>query len=463
MPRITKPTDRLKERVSDETQLSWGDFVSDIIKGKYVLLVGSEIMLQKEYGNGDCQKDILDSVVCDLKADMSLGAEFTCNSFTELVRKTRRTDIKQLIVRNLLGKDRSYDCSIDVISDEIKCLLKTKFFRVVLTTTFDNYLENLLYDIWGRDLRVMSIYDEGKEFDLDGREQSSEEFDVRPTLYYICGRVNQKGKKFVATENDAIEVVARWLSDKAPSNFLKFLNPKGIISIGCNFDDWLFRFIWYVLRKDVNHIDSLLKDAVAISFSSESSKKLSEYLKSKNVHTEPDARAFVRKILDYKDQCIKDIASANMQLGGVFVSYAHEDMPIVSSIVERLKTEGFNVWFDSAKLESGDSYDARISNAIAKCKIFIPILSPQVKSDMVNGRSDRYYMSTEWALAKQRSMNIDEDSTKNIHIMPLAISGYDTRSDYHSLCPFADRTVVNLMQTPISRFIVEMKRNSDIL
>ena len=82
---------------------------------------------------------------------------------------------------------------------------------------------------------------------------------------------------------------------------------------------------------------------------------------------------------------------------------------------------------------------------------------------MVNGRSDRYYMSTEWALAKQRSMNIDGDCSKNIHIMPLAISGYDSRSDYHSLCPFADKTVVNLMQTPISRFIVEMKRNSDTL
>lgn len=48
MPRITKPTDRLDALINIETPLSWRDFVKDIIKGKYVLLVGSE-----EYGNGD--------------------------------------------------------------------------------------------------------------------------------------------------------------------------------------------------------------------------------------------------------------------------------------------------------------------------------------------------------------------------------------------------------------------------
>lgn len=118
---------------------------------------------------------------------------------------------------------------------------------------------------------------------------------------------------------------------------MKNLRPKGVISLGCKFDDWLFRFIWYILRKDINHIDSNLKDAVAVSFSSESGKHLNDYLKSKNVYTEPDARAFIRKILDKKDRCIQNIAAANSQIGGIFVSYAHEDMPIVSGIVDRLK------------------------------------------------------------------------------------------------------------------------------
>lgn len=463
MPRISRPTDKPSGNITGN--LSWETFVSDIIKGKYVLLVGSEVILKGEYGGGDSTQDILASIIEDLKAENLLGSGFSCSSFTELARKTGRSDakIRTLINNALLGNAQlgianNYNCDTDAVSKELKELLRTRFFRVVMTTTYDEYLENVMREIWGNELRIMSIYDEGRSFDLDEREQSSEEFDVRPTLYYICGKVNNKGKKFVATENDAIEVVARWFSKNAPLNFLNNIRPKGIISLGCKFDDWLFRFFWYILRKDVNTIDTSLKDAVAVSFTSESGKKLNEYLKSKNVYTEPDARSFIMSILSHKDQCIKDIASANSRLGGVFISYAHEDMPIVSSIVERLKEEGFDVWFDSAKLESGDRYDARICQAIAKCKIFVPILSPQVKQDLCDGHLDRYYIKTEWALAKQRAHNIDSN-TQRMYIMPLAISGYNEREEYHSKFLFADHTVTNLMNIPISRFVERVKIN----
>ena len=454
MPRISKPTDSLRERISDNTPLSWGDFVSDIIKGKYVLLVGSEVMLKKEYGDGDSHRDILDSIVIDLKRDNTLGQNFQCESFTELVRKTHRSDIRQLIIESLIGEDCNYQCTTDAVSEELKNLLNTKFFRIVMTTTFDEYLENVMREIWGNELRVMSIYDDGRGFDFDEREQGAEEFDIRPTLYYICGKVNTKGCKFAVTESDAIDVVAKWLSGNSPYNFLKNLRNKGLVSLGCKFDDWLFRFIWYILRKDINSIDSRLKDAVAVSFLSEYGKKLNDYLQSKNVYTESDARGFIKKILNHKEQCVRNIASANSQLGGIFVSYAHEDMPIAANIVERLRKEGFNIWFDSAKLESGDSYDARITQAISHCKIFIPILSPQVKIDLKEGNLCRYYMSVEWAQAIQLR-NINGDA---INIMPLAVNGYNERESYHRKTPFGDISVANLMQTPIVRFIEEIKK-----
>ena len=131
-------------------------------------------------------------------------------------------------------------------------------------------------------------------------------------------------------------------------------------------------------------------------------------------------------------------------------------MPIVAQIVDRLNKDGFDVWFDSSKLESGDNYDKRIANAIAKCKIFVPILSPQVKQDLCDGHLDRYYIATEWALLKQRVHNIESDAQK-IHVMPLAISGYDERADYHASFPFSEYMVVNLMNTPISRFVERIK------
>lgn len=139
MPRITKPTDRLDAFINVDSPLSWRDFVKDIIMGKYVLLVGSEVVLQKEYSNGDSNKDILDSVITSLKESDCLGRNFVSDSFTEFELKSQRRDVKQLIVNEMLGSNAVYQCSTDVVSVELKNLLRTKFFRIVMTTTFDEY------------------------------------------------------------------------------------------------------------------------------------------------------------------------------------------------------------------------------------------------------------------------------------------------------------------------------------
>ncbi len=457
MPKLTRPRDIVDEKVTVNSPLNWGEFVTEIIYGNYVLLIGSENMLDKQYSDGDSSKDILASVLSNLKNKKLLGDEYFCNSFTELARETGRSDkkIRELITEDLIGENRTYDCSTDAISFELKNLLRTKFFRIVLTTTFDTYLENLMREIWGDQLRVMNIYGEGQTFDFDEKEQSATEFDVRPTLYYICGKANVNNRPYVATDNDAIKVVERWLSSKSPKNFLNNIRHKGVISIGCKFDDWLFRFFWYILRHDINQVDSSQKDAVALSFSTESDKKLDSYLKSNNVYTTSDIKKFINNIIDVKDACIKGISDVNKHLGGVFISYAHEDMPIVSNIVQQLNKAGFNVWFDSAKLESGDDYNRRISDAINSCQIFVPILSPQVKKDLIDGQTDRYYLSYEWPLAKQLANNIGG----NITIMPLAINGYDEKDEYHKLFTFCDKTVINLMKQPLSRFIQSMKKH----
>ena len=80
--------------------------------------------------------------------------------------------------------------------------------------------------------------------------------------------------------------------------------------------------------------------------------------------------------------------------------------------------------------------------------------------DLQNGRADRYYIATEWALARQRARNI-EGYNGNIRIMPLAVSGYDERAEYHREFPFFEKSVVNLMQIPISQFIEEIKKYID--
>lgn len=451
MSNISKPTDGLVDKSFGRQSLRWENFVQDIIKGKYVLLVGSEVVLDEHYGGGDSMTDILQWIVAGLKSMSLLGENFTCDTFTELARKTGRSDqsIRELITDTLFGS-KYYEKRKDAFNKELRSLLETRFFRIVMTTTYDSQIEKVMREIWGDELKVKGIYEDGEDFDYDDKQQSSEEFILPPTLYYICGRVNEQGRRFVATENDAIEAVARWFSDKAPYNFLSSIKTKGVISLGCKFDDWLFRFVWYILRKDINQIDTSLKDAVAVSFSSESGQKLKGYLASKNVYTEENAHEFIRKILNSKDECIRIIADKSKDRG-VFLSYAHEDMPVVAMIANRLRKEGLNVWFDSSELHSGDAFDKVISNAIAQCRIFMPVLSLQVSKDIIEGNDNRYYIKKEWALARQQL------GIRQLHIMPVAINGYDVDADYHKLFPFQDLIVDNLMHTPMSQLIQKMK------
>ena len=74
---------------------------------------------------------------------------------------------------------------------------------------------------------------------------------------------------------------------------------------------------------------------------------------------------------------------------------------------------------DNEKLRGGDGYEERIKDAISQCKVFLPILSAQVKKDLQNGNK-RYYKDTEWEQIKDN---------KKAKIIPITIFGFDIRQD----------------------------------
>ena len=74
-------------------------------------------------------------------------------------------------------------------------------------------------------------------------------------------------------------------------------------------------------------------------------------------------------------------------------------------------------------MNPGNDYDARIRNAITKCKVFIPILSKQIRDDL-NEKKWRYYKDVEWEIIKDNKLAT---------IIPLTIYGFDKNQDLHLL------------------------------
>lgn len=58
----------------------------------------------------------------------------------------------------------------------------------------------------------------------------------------------------------------------------------------------------------------------------------------------------------------------------IFISYSHRDSDIVFSIIDRLRTAGFNVWYDGG-IDPGTEWDENIASHVQKCTYFIAFVS----------------------------------------------------------------------------------------
>lgn len=390
------------------------DLCCEIYQGQYILVLGDDVVLKPEYGNS---KEYL------LK-------EFMHKNATRNLMTSNQKGLFDSFI-----KSWKYDVEKEV-SPELISLLSTKCFRVVLTTTVDRYIEIIMREIWGDELQVMNIYGENKSNNFDPSEFKQ----ISPTLVYVFGKAGTK-TDFALTENDYIKVIQRWLSlkDKDPLyNLINYIQDKNqrrkVLAIGCHFEDWHFRFFWYSIHQDIDNLDG----DVAISLNtenSESDKKLAQYFKSIRVENQGNSRKFLSKLnmlLNDPDQNVYQKYLPHLKTGGIFLSYASEDFSIVCQIYSTLANAGFSVWFDNKELSAGSIYDTRIANAISECRIFMPVLSGQTKTDITNGIS-RYYKDKEWEAVKDN---------KNCEIIPVTLFGFNINSD-RELLPeiFKSRTV----------------------
>ena len=450
--KVTKPIDVLNVNPSE---FQWETFISNIVNGKYILVLGSEIMLSRTEiaeCDGDSTKLLFNSVKEDLIDNNHIGRDNRAANFTELSYNV--PDINRCI-RNMVNEGLEF--KIGEMSHELIALIRTKLFRVVLTTTTDPYIEVLMREVWGDELKVMDINSDfsSSEFDFDKYYRDDLSAFITPTLYYVFGKASSS--KFVATDNDAIEIMAKWMSKDAPHNFLTYVRTKRKLALGCKFDDWLFRFFWYVLQGNVRDL-SLGEVAISLSDSSETDNKLKTYLNQSKIYFKPDAREFISQTLDNLTAFYRTEDSRLMQhrnVGGVFLSYAHEDVALVKLIYYKLTEIGIPVWFDMRRLQGGDEFNQEISSAISECRIFIPVLSSQVQADFEENNC-RFYKDVEWSQV-QTLIN----GGQSISVIPLRIWGYDVRKNAEHLPDFIKgRTIHDLEYQTINELIFRLKEMS---
>lgn len=403
MGRIVNNNRQMQKSLMDD------NFLRDICLGQYVLVLGDDVILKQEYGAGNSTDYILEECKKELSQEDALGL------------KKDALDTKTLVRKMLCGEGKyDWDYSLDEVSESLVKLIKTRYFPLVLTTAFDGYVERLMREVYGDSLNVVNFSENKTAI------QYKEEYNVLvPTLFYVFGKA-EKNLGFAFTEDDYMKILCKWMdAGSRPNKLIEYLRTKKILAIGGKYENWYFRFFWYSLRQSLT--EGQREGDVAISLEKDDEERLQNFMDRNGIKNHTNSRDFLDRLshdLCESDKILSLIHAAHLRnLGGVFISYAHEDYPIACQIYGALHPWEIPVWFDNEKLKdyskAENNYDCRIENAISQCKVFLPILSRQVKMDLEN-KNSRYYMNTEW----NKALN-----NKQCLVLPVALYGFDIRKD----------------------------------
>lgn len=415
-----KPSENTQDRVVQSQEISFNreQFVEDVFNDDYILVVGSEVIMDdRKYPSGDVNRYILDSL------NIVLGRKF--KDFNDLADAS---GTGYDAIRNLLNSSQDFSFDLNDMSPELCALIRTRLFPIVLTTTIDGYLEALMRSVWGDRLRVVNIDDKKS---LDGLRNTLVEYRggsrfKEPTLFYIFGKaVSDEARKYVRTDDDAIQIIEKWILMPKEDPVLSLIRSRKLLALGCRYDDWYFRFFWFVLRRDIRQFREG-QVAFMLDENDQSDRRLKRYLDHSGVYHSKDARQFMSEAVTMlssvgTDNVFRKMVLDHRRKGGIFLSYCSEDVQEAGQLFMMLRKAGYNVWFDNARLMGGDEYEKVIRDAIGDAKIFIPVLSPQVVKDEEAGNTGRFYRK-EWRIDM-------EDPSRPV--IPLAVSGYSLRSPNH--------------------------------
>ena len=420
-------------------------FVDGVFNNEYILVVGSGVVLNRAkfpQTDGDINRYILNEINNDRREER---ADFVDHKdFTDVIRATPSD--KQDPIYSLLADGIDYELSD--LSPELTQLLRSKLFKFVLTTTIDGYVETLMRDIWGDELRIVNISDNQSLKDFQTALETCRNGNKyeQPTLFYVFGKVvkgREKPKGFMETDVDAIRYIEKWMKDLDNKHIVPFLKKKRMLALGCKFDDWYFRFFWYILTRGFNDAERegakaidgsiLTKDNLASLFNPDdpADQHLKEYLNRRGVFIHEDVWAFMTQIYimltsTEEGSPFREMVLQKRREGQIFISYKSSDVLFASELFCKLAREKrLNVWFDNARLNGGDQYEEVIKEAIRKAKIFIPILSPSIIKDLeTKGEQIDTFYSDEWRWASENSQ---------LTVLPVAIGGYNLRSQQHQV------------------------------
>ena len=386
---------------TDKDEPLWDKLIQQIIDGNVIPVIGADMLIDN---NVNPHQLLVDGI-----ANMFRLTSHP-HSFSELIydpdytKSNKKVDIYYQV-------NKFFAANRFPPSRRLQRLLNIRQFPFVITTSFTPIVEQTMQTIWGDELRVMRFNNNPSE-----NHDIKSGADLRkPTVYYMFGKVGEGVQKYVLTDVDMLDFCSSWLSNDnraRPKNLFSELKDKYLLMLGNNYSDWLFRFIWYSMRKSNMGQGMLAYDHVDES--------LINFLERTETFTKQNPSDVIDQIitrlgkkLQENEQVKFDQPEENMD---VFISYSRSDEEVAEALYAALTAQGKRVWFDKHNLTSGGNFMDEIRKAIRTAKYFVPILSENISKE----KDQSHVYRNEWDLAIEVAISMGRT-----YIIPLAQKGFD--------------------------------------
>lgn len=230
------------KEINKNEEPMWNALISKIIDGDVIPVIGPEILTN----GSNIHKQLLDFI------SKSFNVQSNPQNFSELVY-----DDTYLNANIIDGRDSIYtwinrlfapDVPKQRASDLLHKLIESRLFPFIITTSFTPIVEQVMRDVWGKDLRVLKFNNNPSENDDIANESDL----YKPSVYYMFGQVGDtRAHSYVVTDQDMLEFCSSWLTESScPKKLINFFKGKSLLMLGIDYSDWLFRFVWYSIRKE---------------------------------------------------------------------------------------------------------------------------------------------------------------------------------------------------------------------
>ena len=379
----------------------WDKLIQQIVDGNVIPIIGADLLIDN---SSNLHKFIMDGLA------RTFGVSKQVNSFSELVYAPEYKN-KFKLDNIYYQVDKIFAAKRFPASERLRRLLSIKQFQFIITTSFTPVIEQAMQNIWKDELRVMKFNNNPSE-----NSDIKNGADLRkPTIYYMFGKVGAGAHKYVLTDIDLLDFVSSWLSNdnkERPKNLCNELKDKYLLMLGNTYSDWLFRFIWYSIRKpDLGH-GMLAYDTLDES--------LINFLERTDTFTKQNTSDVIDQILVRLDKKLKENEATKFNKPeenmDVFISYSRSDTQVAEQLYKALTAQGKRVWYDKYNLTDGGLFMDEIRKAIKTAKYFVPILTPNIEKE----KRESHVYRNEWDTAIEVAISMGRT-----YIIPLADSNFD--------------------------------------